>query len=1254
MSRQSRGGGGFWQGGQRTGGRMQMQQMQPDAYYDTHYARALEMMQRTVHIDTSDCQLPALGDFFSTTEWELSDMVSNRDRLNETKNSLDDWDRRRWERAAADANPADQVRAVLRSVYRVELGTVAWAKMYETIWQCDMMPLSSPAVPHRERGSPKVVSVHLCEAPGAFIAATNHFVKTHRTNWQWDWMAVSLNPYCEANDKFAMIEDDALIAATTPKWCFGADSTGDIRRIPNIKAIWERGRWLCQQMGCPGGALMVTADGAVDTSMDPNRQEMITASLHYCEVVAALGLLAVGGNFVWKGFTLYEHPSICSLYLMGCLFDKVLVYKPATSKPANSEVYVVGKGFRGAPQDVLELLLDNCGEDVFSGRSLFPVELLPEDFLETARNAAIYFGNATADAIREAIDLEGLPAPVKRNSLRRAKEAFAEHWCSKLHMEALDRSQHLVPDTELDGRRNNTSGKRKGNELTGNLADRQEQFKKRALALGLVDSRVQEDPGGGDGWDGDGGGGGLGLGHSTRGAGSSAGGGGGGANQMQVSSKAAAMMAKMGHVEGKGLGRNNQGIAATVEMAGNQQRAGLGLSLGAADVRTAGAAPNWSLAPDSAVLACPGSLTKAETEAWAPLSDSVAPLPPQIIKSKMLDNDDVLVALRVARREFCNAAVAGDGKGVCRHVQHCVAPRRLSHASRSYWKLAAVDSALDVCRIVSDTAARNEELPSAVDLSMLGGAGGTEYLVFGVAGAVNRSDWHVVALDTDRAREFALASPAGDLTAGRDPQVRLLPLPHHTSTSLEPLELCTADSAREIAAAASGCWLVVGDLGSLRRLQYSGAGVLEGELSPAYRRAVLWEVAVTLGCLAPGGCAVMRLGGCLTMFSASVLYILHRCFAKLAVVKPFACCACSSERLVVAIGCLDDVEAARQRVLEALQEVANVEMPLPDSQLPAMVLTELAPAGVMMRSKEFLRYMERRTTALAEREAKHCKAAVDVASKGGLLPSTEELTALGQQAESVLKGEALPPPSSVGTQGRHRGGTDDEEIRKRYGGVFTRGGLGSDAVGSDQAEGKRKQEHDDGAAIGMGPGLHHSQRPQPPHHHHHNHHRQHRSDRDEQLANGESPMPVVFRLLTRSEKGDEFICCVRCELMPDVATRTKLDCTDGVVAVRYCYRDDCEPQHHFHTSWPLLPESDADTARLGRLMAFLANSRRPDGREKVALLTPLQPDGADDDEGWGGAAGHGRAHGRPARRMCVSLQGRDAVDPSQAGLILWC
>ncbi|GLC36263.1 cap2 mRNA methylation [Pleodorina starrii] len=1194
----------MYRGGGRGRGRGDGQMSPMDLEkYNVHMAKAMEMMKRTVVIETSGCKLPELREFFSGGEWELPDLASNRDGLNETKNRLDEWDRRRWENAASTANPADQVRAKLRSEYRVELGTIAWAKMYETIWQCDMMPRNSPAVEYRERGKAGVVSVHLCEAPGAFIAATNHFVHTHRPDWRWDWMAVSLNPYFEGNDKAAMIEDDALISATQHKWCFGADNSGDIRRIANIRAIWERARQLCRATGCPDGALMVTADGAVDTSMDPNRQEMITASLHYCEVVAALGVLAVGGNFVWKGFTLYEHPSICSLYLMGCLFDRVMVYKPATSKPANSEVYVVGHGFRGVPPDVLELLLENCADDIFTGRSLFRLDRLPADFLATARHAAIYFGNATSEAIADAIALEGLPQHALA-PLRRAKQDFAAWWLNELRVMPLDRDKFLAPRMEIDGRRNNTSGKRKGGELTGTLADRQEQHKKRMLDQGLLQSGPEAEPAG-FGF----GGGGLGL-----GAGGAGGAGGAAAAGMHVSSAAMAMMAKMGHKEGQGLGRANQGMASALEVSGNRRRAGLGMGQDGPS-GPAGAAPDWSLAPDSAVLGCPGPLTEAEAEAWPPLASSGAPPPPQINKSKMLPDDSVLLALRVARRDCCAAGGGPGGAaggGACRHVQHCLAPRRLHHASRAYWKLAAVDSALDLCRAACHAATRNDSAPHALDLSLLGGAGSTEYLTAAAVAAASDGrpppphlDWRVTMLATERARAFAVASPAGDLTVGTDPRVRLQPLPaqHDAAAEPSPLELCTAESSGWMAEAVPGCWLVLGDLGSLRRLQDGRLGVLEGELSPAYRRALLWEVATALGCLAPGGCAVFRLGGCLTFFSTSLLYLLHRSFSQIAVVKPFACCAASSERLVVAMGCLDDVAVARRRVMEALAEAEVMEVPPGHGPLPAVQLGELVPAGLLVRSADFLRYMESRTTALAEREAQHCRAAAEAAAAGEPLPSEEELAALGQQADRVLEAGA-PPPAAAGEAGASGGDL--------YGGVFTRGGLGSDPQQHPHHR-QQKQLGWSGAAGG-------------------------RSGGGGPRGGGGPPVRLAFRLLSRGEKGDEYVCRVRCEAMADVAARTQLDSADAAVARKYYYREDFEPQRRFRHGLQLLPDSDADAARLGRLMDFLANTRKPGGREKVALLSALDPAGA-------------QADGSSA---CVSLTQRSATDPERDGLLLWC
>ena len=58
--------------------------------------------------------------------------------------------------------------------------------------------------------SMKLNSIHLCEAPGAFITCLNHYLKTHRPDCEWKWKAITLNPYYEGNDHLAMIDQDKV------------------------------------------------------------------------------------------------------------------------------------------------------------------------------------------------------------------------------------------------------------------------------------------------------------------------------------------------------------------------------------------------------------------------------------------------------------------------------------------------------------------------------------------------------------------------------------------------------------------------------------------------------------------------------------------------------------------------------------------------------------------------------------------------------------------------------------------------------------------------------------------------------------------------------------------------------------------------------------------------------------------------------------------------------------------------------------
>ena len=54
---------------------------------------------------------------------------------------------------------------------------------------------------------------------------------------------------------------------------------------------------------------------------------------------------ANGGNFILKVFDTFSTTMIDVLYLLSCLYKSVYIMKPQTSRYANSEKYIVCKGF---------------------------------------------------------------------------------------------------------------------------------------------------------------------------------------------------------------------------------------------------------------------------------------------------------------------------------------------------------------------------------------------------------------------------------------------------------------------------------------------------------------------------------------------------------------------------------------------------------------------------------------------------------------------------------------------------------------------------------------------------------------------------------------------------------------------------------------------------------------------------------------------------------------------------------------------
>ena len=78
------------------------------------------------------------------------------------------------------------------------------------------------------------------------------------------------------------------------------------------------------------------------------------------QVVSGLLSLAIGGHFVTKQFTFVTPFTRSLIAIVASLFDQTYITKPKTSRPLNSEIYLVGKGFKGISPELAQALLDRC------------------------------------------------------------------------------------------------------------------------------------------------------------------------------------------------------------------------------------------------------------------------------------------------------------------------------------------------------------------------------------------------------------------------------------------------------------------------------------------------------------------------------------------------------------------------------------------------------------------------------------------------------------------------------------------------------------------------------------------------------------------------------------------------------------------------------------------------------------------------------------------------------------------------------
>ncbi|XP_037541388.1 cap-specific mRNA (nucleoside-2'-O-)-methyltransferase 1 [Nematolebias whitei] len=122
----------------------------------------------------------------------------------------------------------------------------------------------------------------------------------------------------------------------------GVDGDGDITRPENVTAF----RNFVMENTERRGLHFLMADGGFSVEGQENLQEVLSKQLLLCQFLTALSTLRPGGHFVCKTFDLFTPFSVGLIYLLYLCFDRISLFKPVTSRPANSERYIVCRSLK--------------------------------------------------------------------------------------------------------------------------------------------------------------------------------------------------------------------------------------------------------------------------------------------------------------------------------------------------------------------------------------------------------------------------------------------------------------------------------------------------------------------------------------------------------------------------------------------------------------------------------------------------------------------------------------------------------------------------------------------------------------------------------------------------------------------------------------------------------------------------------------------------------------------------------------------
>ncbi|KAI1897255.1 hypothetical protein AGOR_G00081430 [Albula goreensis] len=273
------------------------------------------------------------------TEFCTEDLLHS---LLRCKTVFDDLEGEEMRRARTRSNPYETI----RGAFFLNRAAMKMANI-DHVFDCMFTnPRDSQGKPlTREREGELLYFGDVCAGPGGF---------SEYVLWRRRWHAKGFGMTLRGPNDFKLEDFYAAPSELFEPYYGegGIDGDGDITRPENISAF----RNFVLESTERRGLHFLMADGGFSVEGQENIQEILSKQLLLCQFLTALSVLRTGGHFVCKTFDLFTPFSVGLVYLLYLCFDRVSLFKPVTSRPANSERYVVCRGLKPGSDAVREYL----------------------------------------------------------------------------------------------------------------------------------------------------------------------------------------------------------------------------------------------------------------------------------------------------------------------------------------------------------------------------------------------------------------------------------------------------------------------------------------------------------------------------------------------------------------------------------------------------------------------------------------------------------------------------------------------------------------------------------------------------------------------------------------------------------------------------------------------------------------------------------------------------------------------------------